>query len=380
MGGSGQVTFRVDPQALDQAAALLERNRAVVPDMQSYISTYLAKDAWNQVGGQGLLLWFSYDHDEQVVRADHRLHWVNGVWQSGAVNLGVSAAQYRSVDAETAAHMDAQLRRLGEAPHVDSDPSHWEYSDRPAATFNDVADPHRAVSTPPNDSIDSLEPQAAEVAQWVGQINDLVSMNAWARFAIKEIFGGDPIKEALDLLAGDWTVFAHYAVAWKHVGFSVAAMTDNIEHTGDALAAHWTGNAADAALTWLQKMHGAMTTEFGFYDTYLFGVCKAYIEVAYYAYENLNYLVGELLDLVLEAATALMGFVTDGLSTIAAAVIALCDAIMFIVDFCRQLYYAGKSIAAVAGMPEEPPLEIADLLLADPDPAGRHCISVPATK
>ncbi|BFU45667.1 hypothetical protein KRMM14A1004_39040 [Krasilnikovia sp. MM14-A1004] len=370
----------MEPQALDQVAALLERNRAVIPDMQSYITQYLSKDEWNQIGGQGLLLWFSYDHDEQIARADHRLQWVNGVWQSGAVNFGVSAAQYRSVDVEAAARIDAQLQSLSRAPAIDSDPSHWDYSDKPAATFNDVADPHRAVSTPPSDSIDSLEPQAAEIADWVGQINDLVSMNAWARFAIKEIFGRDPIKEALDLLAGDWTVFAHYAVAWKHVAFSVSAMTDNIEHTDDALAPHWEGNAANAALTWLQNMHGAMTTEFAFYDTYLFGVCKTYIEVAYYGYENFNYLVGELLDLVLEAATAVMGFVTDGLSTIAAAVIALCDAIMFIVDFLRQLYYAGKSIAAIAGMPEEPPLEIAELLLPDPDPAGRNCISVPATK
>lgn len=374
------MTFRVEPQALDQVAALLERNRAVVPDMQSYIATHLSKGEWNQIGGQGLLLWFSYHHDEQIARADHRLNWVNGVWQSGAVNFGVSAAQYRSVDADAAARLDAQLQHLGPGPAVDSDPSHWDYTDRPAATFGDVADTHRAVSTPPNEDIDSLEPQAAEIAQWVGQINDLVSMNAWVRLAIKEIFGRDPIKEVLDLLAGDWTVFAHYAVAWKHVGFSVAAMTDNIERTDDALAPHWEGNAANSALTWLQKMHGAMTTESGYYDTYLFGVCKAYIEVAYYGYENLNYLVGELLDLVLEAITALMGFVTDGLSTIAAAVIALCDAIMFIVDFFRQIYYAGKSISAIAGMPEEPPLDIAELLLADPDPAGRNCISVPATK
>ncbi|MEV6349431.1 hypothetical protein [Actinoplanes sp. NPDC051851] len=375
------MTFKVEPEALDQTAALLERNRAVVPEMQAYIAKYLAKRTADQLGGQGLILWCAYDHDEQIARADHRLQWVNGVWQSGAVNLTVSAAQYRNVEAVTAAGLDAQARRLGQAlPTVDTDPSHWEYGNRPAASFKDVADPTRAISVPPGDDIGSLEPQAAEVAQWVGRINDFVSLNAWVRFAIREIFGRDPIKEALDLLAGDWTVFARYSVAWQHVGFSVAAMADNIAYTDDALASQWQGNSADNALMWLQKMHSAMTTETGFYDTYLAGVCKTYVQVAYYAYENLNYLVGELLDLLAEAFTALMGLVTDGLSTIVAAVIALCDAIMFILDFFRQLYFASNGIAAVADMPEEPPLDIAELLLADPDPAGRNCITVPTTK
>jgi hypothetical protein len=376
------VTFRMNPDALDQAAALLDRNRDVVPDIQAYISKYLAKDTANQLGGQGLLAYFTFDHDGQIERAHHRLNWVNGVWQSGAVNLAVAAAQGRVTDAGNAAEIDAAAPNsvLMPKPKVDPDPSHWDEHFRPAAGFHDVADATRAVSSPPDESTSSLEPKAAEVAQWVGKVNDTVSLNWWLRYAIKEVYGRDPIKEAIDWLSGDWTVFARYAVAWKHAALSVSAMTDNVAYTSDALAAHWEGNAADRALLWVQGMHGAMKPEVDFYDKFLFGLCEGYIDIAYYGYENLNYLVGELIDLLLEVALALMGFVTDGLSTVAAAVIALCDAILFIVDFFRQIYHAGKIATAIAGLPEEPPLAIADLLLADPDPLGRNCISVPATK
>lgn len=376
------MTFRVDPEALDQAAALLERNRGVVPDIQGFIAKYLAKGTANQLGGQGLLAYFTYDHDEQIERADHRLQWVNGVWQSGAVNLGVSAATYRATETHNAAELDATIRIpiLQQRPALDPDSAHWDEHFAPAADFDDVADPTRAVSSPPDEPTDSLEPKAAEVAQWVGKVNDTVSLNWWLRYAIKEVYGRDPVKEALDWLAGDWTVFARYAVAWKHVAFSMAAMSDNIAHTDDALAATWEGNAATLGLTWMQQLHGAMTVETDFYDRFLYGTCEGYIEIAYYGYENLNYLVGELIDLLLEAALAILGLVTDGLSTIAAAVIALCDAILFIVDFFRQIYHAGKVLTAITGLPEEPPLVIADLLLADPDPLGRNCISVPASK
>ncbi|GAA2344538.1 hypothetical protein [Dactylosporangium salmoneum] len=380
MNGAGCMGFQVDPPVLDKVAGLLNRNRAAVPDMQAYITKYLEKGTAEQISGQGLLSWFTYDHDGQVERADHRLHWVSGVWHSGAANFTASAASYRSVDVETAARMDAQLQRLGERPKIDPDPSHWDYSSRVAAGFTDVMNPHGAVSIPPNDDISSLEPKAAEITKWIGDLNDLVSMNAWVRFAIKEIYGRDPIQEVIQLFSGDWTVFAHYAAAWLHVGRSVDAMRHNIAYTDDALAPHWEGNAADAALTWLQQLDAAMGAEVSFYDDYLFGVCKAYIDVAYYGYENLNYLVGELLDFILESVTALLGVVTDGLSTVAAAIIALCDAIMFIVDFFRQIYYAGKSVAALVDMPDEPPLTIADLLLPDPDPNHSNCISVPTTK
>jgi hypothetical protein len=375
------VTFKVDPDALDQTATLLNRNRAAVPNIQAYIETYLTKEFTNQLGGQGLFLHFSYHHNEQLARADHRLQWVDGVWQSGAVNFGVSAARYRTADAGAAARLDNQAWHLGDTtPTVDSDPSHWDYNSGPAATFADVADPLRAVSSPPDDDIDSLEPQAAEITDWVGNISDYVSMSAWLRAIIQEIYGRDPVQEALECLSGDWTVFAHYAVAWKHVGFSVGAMTDNIEHTDGALAPHWQGNAADEALTWLQKMRGAMTNETGFYDTYLFGVCKGYIDIAYYVYQNLNYLVGELLDILAEVGLALLGLITEGAATVVAAIVAICDAIVFILDFARQLYYAGETIDAIAGIPDEPPLEIADLLLPDPDPLGRNCITVPTTR
>jgi len=375
------VTFKVEPDALDQAAALLNRNRAAVPEMQAYIQSYLTKGFTNQLGGQGLFLHFSYHHNEQLARADHRLQWVDGVWQSGAVNLAVSAAQYRSSDASAAARLDQQAWHLGDTkPAINVDPSDWGYNGATAAAFNDVADPLRAVSSTPNDDIGSLEPQAAEITDWVGNISDYISMSAWIRAIIQEIYGRDPVQEAIECLSGDWTVFAHYAVAWKHVGLSVCAMTDNIEHTDGALAPYWQGNAADEALTWLQKMHSAMTIETGFYDTYLFGVCKSYIDIAYYVYQNLNYLVGELLDLVAEVGLALLGLVTEGAATVVAAIVALCDAIVFILDFARQLYYAGNTINAIAGIPEEPPLAIADLLLPDPDPLGRNCITVPATR
>jgi hypothetical protein len=40
----------------------------------------------------------------------------------------------------------------------------------------------------------------------------------------------------------------------------------------------------------------------------------------------------------------------------------------------------GNTINAIAGIPDEPPLTIADLQLPDPDPLGRNCITVPATR
>jgi hypothetical protein len=371
------MTFKVDPAALDGVAALLRRNGACVLDIHTYITSQLEKGVWEQLGGQGLPEWFIFNHDELIARAHERLDWVASVWHSADVNFAVSAEGYRRTDVESAARMDAQVVRLASRPQLNTDRTQGPLEARDAASFRDLTDPLTPLGAGPPEDVGGMEPKAVEIAQWVGKVNDVVSMNWWIRNLIKEIFGRDPIEEVLQLFSGDWRVYARYAHAWVRVGGAVRNMTHNIELTDDVLASSWSGNAADAGLLYLERLRGAMEVEHSFYNDYLFGVCKAYLELAYWGYEILDYYVGELLDLLLESIGIFSGIFTEGWGAVIDALTALVDGIMFIIDFFRQIYHGYKAVAGLMGMPEESPFEIQRLLLADPDPSGINCVSPP---
>lgn len=220
-----------------------------------------------------------------------------------------------------------------------------------------------------------MKPKADEIAQWIGGINDAVSMNFWIREVFKELIGRDPVYDVIQMFSGDWEVFGRYGHAWLTAGGAVDDMRSNIEYLDDALAQTWSGNAADAAFSYLQHLSAAMGNEKAYSD-YLFDVCKAYLEMSYWGYELLNYFVGEAIDLALESVGIFSGIFTGGWGTVIDAFIALADAIMFIVDFFRQVYHGWNIVAAAMGIPtEEPPFTLPALLLDDP--SGRSCIAPP---
>ncbi|MBB4959971.1 hypothetical protein [Micromonospora polyrhachis] len=374
------MTFTVDPEAIERVSALLQRNRERVPEITGYIDRHLAKGTAEQVGGQGLPAWFTFNHDDLVHRAEERLEWVSRVWHSAAVNFAASAADYRRTDRSVAANMDNQLPHTSHPPTPPTTPDRWPSHARTAASFQDVADPLDNLHHGPPSDVSGMQPKVAEIAKWIGNINDVVSMNWWLREVIKEMYGRDPIEEVLQIFSGDWQVFARYGHAWLSAGGAVSDLRSNIEYVDDALAWSWSGNAADNAIFYLQQLTDAMKLEKDFYD-YLFDICKGYVEVAYWGYQILNYLVGELIDLALESIGIFTGLFSGGWGTIIDAIIAAADAVMFIVDFFRQLYHGWQLAAAVIGMPSvEPPSDLPKLLLSDPDPAGRNCIYIPVPR
>jgi hypothetical protein len=105
----------------------------------------------------------------------------------------------------------------------------------------------------------------------------------------------------------------------------------------------------------VQRLHAATTLEAQFFY-YLYNVYKAQVEIAYFSYEMVNWLVGELLDLLAEGVACYLT-TTTLVGPIVVGLVGIADTIAFVLDSLRQVYHGFRAVAAAVEKPgadEEP--------------------------
>jgi len=339
--------FEVDPSAIDRFADQLGRFRASATAVVEFIDIYQSMETVEEVGGQGLLNYFWLGHSDHVHRAQTRMRCTDTVAFLAELGFRDAAGFYRRTDLAAAERLDRSY------PGARPAESEWVGNTPPEALrFEDRYDPREHLHKP---EAGELQPKAAALASGVGAIADGSSMSWWARQILIEVVGRDPIKDVIEAFSGDWEAVARLAEGWMRCASTVSAMRSTMSHADEALNMVWKGNAADAAVDFVQRLTDATLLEVRYFE-YLYEISKAHIDIAYFGYEMINYLAGELLDLLAEAIIA---FLTSG--TVAGPVFvgiwAVVDAIIFVVDTVRQIYHGYRVAAAGIGRPygdEEP--------------------------
>ncbi|MDT5036972.1 MAG: hypothetical protein QOE03_2157 [Micromonosporaceae bacterium] len=108
-------------------------------------------------------------------------------------------------------------------------------------TFNDGAEP-TAYLKPIGEPEEIKDPLAT-----FQEALDTLDPGAWVMNAINDLFGSNPVEEAMARLGGDWVAYAKCAEAFRNLGEFFQAVGWNLKWGNDSLDGWWSGQAADAA-------------------------------------------------------------------------------------------------------------------------------------
>jgi hypothetical protein len=369
------MTFRVDQQGLRAFAELMFRNAEAAGGIKRFLSDRLEISEFEQVGGQGIPYWFTFSHDRLVARAQVRLTLLQDALDHTGFNVRDALADVRELDFANAAAMDATLDPWTHPPvlTVDRLPAGF----RATMQFGDNAHPLDRLTATLGADVSDMEPKMSALDRFSGRLTDIASENWWLREMIIHVFGRDPVRDLCELFSGDWQVFARYAQVWAACGRAVADIDGNIHYSGDALGGVWEGNAADAAIAYLHRLADGVRAEIAFYD-YLVATCKAYLDLAYLAYLEVDYVIGELIDLACTAfefgVTVSVPFAGAAYQNFRLLVLVLAG----IVDNVRAWCHGVQWMEAVGELPkEEPGCPLEHLVLAAHANVPDHRFQVP---
>ncbi|MGW6934637.1 hypothetical protein ACWGE0_31565 [Lentzea sp. NPDC054927] len=89
----------------------------------------------------------------------------------------------------------------------------------------------------------------------LGKFTDFFSPSALIRKAIKKAWHGkDPYDDFMDTLAGDFKLWARYAIVWMDLAKFCNALVLNIQTNNTDLNDYWSGKAADAAFLYFHQL------------------------------------------------------------------------------------------------------------------------------
>lgn len=98
---------------------------------------------------------------------------------------------------------------------------------------------------------DELKPPTAEhpedLLTLFQESLDAIDPGSWVLEAINEIFGSNPIEEAMAKLGGDWQAYGKAGDMFEHLGEFFQQIGDNLKIGNDELDGYWMGVAADSA-------------------------------------------------------------------------------------------------------------------------------------
>jgi len=83
---------------------------------------------------------------------------------------------------------------------------------------------------------------------------DAIDPGSWVLEAINEIFGSNPIEEAMSKLGGDWEAYGKAADMFEHLGEFFEQAGENLKIGNDELDAYWRGVAADSAYLYFDEL------------------------------------------------------------------------------------------------------------------------------
>jgi hypothetical protein len=258
MGGQGETGFGVEPAALHELAALLDRARQHVDGARKYLAKMEEFE-----GGEGLLGGCLEGHRAAY---DALGGWLDRIADpalaetSGA--MSDSARYYETTDRETAANLDATCpatdvdrarEQAGTIP-IESEGTPW---------FGDAADPRRYLNEEPGDYHEQLATKmswwdATSAMSWAGEAIETVSNVAvWLSLLDRPYH---PQERLVQPFIGDWAGARAASDVLRAVGRAVNSVATNIQWGAQSAERVWQGNAADAAVAYLTGMARPLDT------------------------------------------------------------------------------------------------------------------------
>jgi hypothetical protein len=109
-----------------------------------------------------------------------------------------------------------------------------------------------------------VRPEEPDSALTKGFVNPLdifnyLSPSAWLNAAIAEVTGFDVIGWMSESVGGDWAAMYRFGDAVGNLGSCLRQLGTNVRQAAFDMDAHWSGNAADAALRYLFDLGGAVS-------------------------------------------------------------------------------------------------------------------------
>lgn len=355
------MSFAVDPDALEKFGDLMSRYTEDSKAVYDYFQQA-------EIGGgdTGLFLSLSNTHALALTEAGERMSLMHTIGTTSTVNVRDAAALYRKTDADNAADLDATYPASTYEPlHTEEFMAASDHADE-AYAFEDLIEPAAALTgafTPAD-----LEAKVAGIDTFIHWAGDMLSPVYWVREWVKKITGWDP-QEVIDFMVGDWKAIATTSQVWFHCQKAVAGMSHNLYYADDALAKVWSGNAADGAIGFFQKLQVATQSEVDFF-TFLSETYAGYVEIAYHASQVLNDLLNALIDeLLWPIVLGSQMFTVGPVAAISNQVAKIVSVLTGITDVVRVI----EIINAYADLPDKMPDSLMWQLGVSGDPnAGYH--------
>ncbi|MEU3274475.1 hypothetical protein ABZ639_26835 [Saccharomonospora sp. NPDC006951] len=360
------MSFDVSPEALDRCAAMLDR----YSEHSVAVKDFYLSGAQMGLHAQGLVGALIGTHDTLRSSMSERTGLMESIGTNSADSMRAAAHWYRSTDTTVAADLDETY------PGADCNRS---AVDEAAVTpglelFGDIVDPGEALTL--TSTADDLEPKMGEVEQWARTTGDYLSPASWIRTFVKDLLGTDPIEWLLQWFGGDWRAWAECALTWQACGQSVQRISMNVDRADGGLARVWTGNAADAAIDYVQRLEAATITESAAFGN-LYEVYRGYAEYVYHSMQILNDMVNALIDTVTTAAalagvTAVTGATVALLAPFVWGIWEIVNKIMTTVTVVIDAVRMFEAYKAVSDLPAIPATALTMLSPRGTAPGYRH--------
>lgn len=345
-------SFEVAPDELDRCAELVSRLGNDTRFLRGFIQT---STGLTPLTGAGQAVYPVLVALHTLVRTDF-LRRTEMLWEclrDSRTELRDAAEWYRGTDTANAAELDAAYPTASRDRLTTEDGA-----DLPliVANFGDVADPGAPLNAPLD--VAKAAPKTHFIESTARGIADNVSPAYWIRKVLNELLGYDPIEYTVEAYAGKWEDWGRSALAWKACAESADAMSRNLGGVDEGLAQTWSGNAADGAMSYFQRLANATNIE-----SVAFGaaheVYMAITDVVFQSVETANDLVNGLIDTLLLAPIEEIA----QLPKIAKKVYAIVSEILDVLGRTLQSVNATETAAAASGqLPTVPPTQLQALV------------------
>jgi hypothetical protein len=198
---------------------------------------------------------------------------------------------YRRTDNEIAADLDDSYP--GEASEKIKPESNWNLER--VRDFQDFDLPVEYHGVPDIKNVPEGWP--IDLLPTIDEIASKTSIAPHVREFIRSLFSGaDPFEDLVSgVVAGDWEGLLQQSIGYKDIGFAFERIHENVMRGRYAIHEQWEGNAATAAVNWLDDYAAACHQHFEFMNAASWKI-QNLAQAAYQHMVAINYLVDLLID------------------------------------------------------------------------------------
>lgn len=106
-----------------------------------------------------------------------------------------------------------------------------------------------------------------DLVQRILEITSYLSLSSLARRFLTEVTGHDPLEDVTHYFAGDWSQVSEAADALRNLGEFHRIYADELDIATRAVRSDWDGNAADAAVRYLNECASAVARQAESFDS-----------------------------------------------------------------------------------------------------------------